>query len=390
MAENTMVDWQSIIRKSGFIQGSTKGDPYPTGLTMGGRYFATNPTLTDGQYSALNLDASGRVKCILDGVTINLGGDLQVDVSAFQNQAGDQKDAKVNGADILVVQTGTGTDASAMTSQIATYAAQTDKSQYTRITDGTQDGDIIVNSAAGDSTTKLGVASEVVDFDTSAGTDFTGAMGILGASATGAKPILVDSEGSIVNAKSFTLNDGRANNGAFYSTPTGAVTHAPLVILPLKYNGSTWDRDVSAQSLPNATGGAGVTLKSYGIGLGQSVSLMMGYDNTTDNNAYRAIKVDNQGRVVLSIPTTITGGTKTVTTAGVAEALGASTTIKSIYIRATSTNTGNIYVGGSDVSSANGIALAANDSVEIDIADLATVYIDSDVNGEGVGFTYFN
>lgn len=91
-----------------------------------------------------------------------------------------------------------------------------------------------------------------------------------------------------------------------------------------------------------------------------------------------------------AIPTTITGGTKTVTTAGVAESLGASTTIKSIYIRATSTNTGNIYVGGSGVSSANGIALAANDSVEIDIADLATVYIDSDINGEGVGFTYFN
>jgi len=46
MSENTYVDWQSIIRKSGFIQANTKGDPYPMGLVIGGRYNATNPTLT--------------------------------------------------------------------------------------------------------------------------------------------------------------------------------------------------------------------------------------------------------------------------------------------------------------------------------------------------------
>ena len=92
----------------------------------------------------------------------------------------------------------------------------------------------------------------------------------------------------------------------------------------------------------------------------------------------------------VAIPATIVGGTNDVTTAGTREALGASTVIKSVTIRAKATNTGNIYVGGVTVDSTNGIALAANDSVEIDIKNLATVYIDSSVNGEGVGFTYFN
>ena len=43
-----------------------------------------------------------------------------VDVYAFKNEAGTQKDAKVNGADILVMQTGSGTDATAMNKEIAT------------------------------------------------------------------------------------------------------------------------------------------------------------------------------------------------------------------------------------------------------------------------------
>lgn len=43
-----------------------------------------------------------------------------VDVYAFKNEAGTQKDAKVNGADILVMQTGSGNDATAMNKEIAT------------------------------------------------------------------------------------------------------------------------------------------------------------------------------------------------------------------------------------------------------------------------------
>ena len=87
-----------------------------------------------------------------------------------------------------------------------------------------------------------------------------------------------------------------------------------------------------------------------------------------------------------AVPTTITEGTKNVTTAGVAVALGTTLATKSIYIKANIGNTGNIYVGGSGTSSATGIPLAAGDDITLEIADRATVYLDADVNGEGVGY----
>ena len=89
-----------------------------------------------------------------------------------------------------------------------------------------------------------------------------------------------------------------------------------------------------------------------------------------------------------AIPTTLTGGELIVTTSGTALALGASLATKSIYIRAKSTNGGNVYVGDSavDATTSQQIILAANDTVTIPIANRATVYVDAAVNGEGVDY----
>ena len=70
----------------------------------------------------LRTNSSGELKAEISGVTFS--GD--VNVSAFKNQAGTEKDAKVNGADILVMQTGSGTDATTMTEEIATEATVSD------------------------------------------------------------------------------------------------------------------------------------------------------------------------------------------------------------------------------------------------------------------------
>jgi hypothetical protein len=68
-------------------------------------------------------------------------------------------------------------------------------------------------------------------------------------------------------------------------------------------------------------------------------------------------------------------------------ALGASTALKQgVTIKALSTNTGFIYVGGSTVSSLNGMSLLAEDFIFIPSSNLASIYIDSAVNGEGVCF----
>jgi hypothetical protein len=85
------------------------------------------------------------------------------------------------------------------------------------------------------------------------------------------------------------------------------------------------------------------------------------------------------------LPGVYTGNT-TVTTAGTRVPLAAAQAITSVTVKALSTNTGTIYVGGSGVSSSNGFALAKSESVSMDLADLSTVWIDSSVNGEGVTY----
>lgn len=89
-------------------------------------------------------------------------------------------------------------------------------------------------------------------------------------------------------------------------------------------------------------------------------------------------------------PYTIVGnGVTTVSTAGSAVQLSASSTpTGSITIRALSTNTGIIFVGSSSVSSANGFELSADEVVSLDLNNLNKVYLDCSVNGEGVSYIY--
>jgi hypothetical protein len=92
---------------------------------------------------------------------------------------------------------------------------------------------------------------------------------------------------------------------------------------------------------------------------------------------------------VTSMPqgATIYNGQKYVTTAGTQVALASSQAIThSVTIMAQSGNSGWIYIGSSSVSSSNGYILDAGDTVELKIANLATVYVDSSVNGEGVSY----
>lgn len=84
-------------------------------------------------------------------------------------------------------------------------------------------------------------------------------------------------------------------------------------------------------------------------------------------------------------------GTKSVTTAGTPEALSTdSNRVNIIYITANEDNTGYIYVGDStvDASANTGNVLAAGDIIIYEYERLNQIYLDSTVNGEGVGFTY--
>ncbi len=87
---------------------------------------------------------------------------------------------------------------------------------------------------------------------------------------------------------------------------------------------------------------------------------------------------------------TLVSGDKTVTAAGTAESLGASQRVRSITIVAKDNNTGRVYVGGSDVASTTNRGLQAGDVLTHTSAsgwlDLADVYVDVDVSGEGVDY----
>jgi len=113
----------------------------------------------------------------------------------------------------------------------------------------------------------------------------------------------------------------------------------------------------------------------------------MNYLTTEDG---KPIKKDNpldvQGTVQLSGSNVPLSGQKNVTAAGTQVALGATQEYKEINIIAKSTNTGNIYIGDSTVDSTNGAILPAGGFVTLPFVDIADVYIDSAVNGEGVSW----
>ena len=87
---------------------------------------------------------------------------------------------------------------------------------------------------------------------------------------------------------------------------------------------------------------------------------------------------------------TIISSAKTVAVAGTAEALSsASQRVKSVTIVAMSGNTGQVYLGGTDVASTTNGGLAPGDSMAIPAVswlDLKDIFVDVDTNGEGVDF----
>src|SRR3990167_2578127 len=124
--------------------------------------------------------------------------------------------------------------------------------------------------------------------------------------------------------------------------------------------------------------------------------IVVGVDGSANS---QFITVDSDGHLqfdVLSLIDTITGiahGIKTVTSAGTDEALAGSTSCKRVTIQAQTDNTGWVAVGTSGVdateATGNGVLLGAGDAFELEIDNLADVFIDVTVSGEGVRYTYF-
>ena len=63
---------------------------------------------------------------------------------------------------------------------------------------------------------------------------------------------------------------------------------------------------------------------------------------------------------------------------------------KHIDLMANLSNTGIIYVGGSSVTSSNGIALYPGDTYSLDIDDANKIYVLASVDGEDISFVVYN
>ena len=158
--------------------------------------------------------------------------------------------------------------------------------------------------------------------------------------------------------------------------PTGAATVANQ--LPDGHN----------VTIDNSTGAAAVNIQDGGnsITIDGTVTANLG---ATDNAVLDSIDTAVTSKYI----TGIGHGVKTVTTAGTDVALAGSTACKRVTIQAQTDNTGWIAVGATGVdateATGTGALLGAGDAFELEIDNLADVFIDSTVNGEGVRYTYF-
>lgn len=100
-----------------------------------------------------------------------------------------------------------------------------------------------------------------------------------------------------------------------------------------------------------------------------------------DNN------IGNVDVATVAIPTTFYMGQNAITTAGAEEALASSQALLSgVTVKALHANTGMIYVGTNPVTSTTGFVLDAGEQIFIEVDNLADVYVDCSVSGEGVSF----
>lgn len=107
------------------------------------------------------------------------------------------------------------------------------------------------------------------------------------------------------------------------------------------------------------------------------------------NVSLTSTKVTIDNSVTSAIAATLGNGSKNVTTTGSSVQLTAtSTTIRWVEVIAKEANTDTVWVGGSTVAAGSGLPIVSLQSAFLEVSNLTSVWIDSEVNGEGVTFIY--
>jgi len=134
---------------------------------------------------------------------------------------------------------------------------------------------------------------------------------------------------------------------------------------------------------------AGESVQVAGGTEAKSIRVTIANDSTgllsVDDNG-GSLTID--GSVTLLPLSSCAAGKTTATTAGTTAVLAGSTSISSVTIKALTSNTGIICIGGSSVTTAAGFQLSPGDAVSLDVDNLADVYLNAFVSGEGVTYIY--
>jgi hypothetical protein len=135
------------------------------------------------------------------------------------------------------------------------------------------------------------------------------------------------------------------------------------------------------------------TVNQTGMPTSAITAVMVAWDDATGTWKPVQVNANGQANVAANHATTGIGhGVKTVAAAGTDEALAASTPAKWVMIQAQTDNTGRVAIGATGVdatiATGNGIALAAGEIATLPCDNLADLFIDATVTGDGVRYTY--
>lgn len=419
-----------------------------TGTLAIGRYNLVAPTLTDGELYGLQLDSSGNLK-----VTGSLSVGGTTDNSAFTAGTSTGTPAMGFYHSTIDTVTDGRAAAVAITSKRAQHSNLRDSSGNEVGVTANTNTVYGLNTTIPDTTTSGNITSTqsvtlAVNGQATVGIQvtgtWTGTIAVEGSvdgvnynstsAAFLANGQLVGNitsnavyQANLSGLVSFRLRGNTVNSGTAVVTMRGNATSAMVMLDNSIPAGSATIGAVSQAGTwsVTATQGTATNLKTQaenyqgGTAVGTANPLQVSLANTGANAT--ALKVDGTGgsfpvsgtvtvqqatasslnatvvgtgtfavQNTPTAPTTIFDGKTTVTTAGTRVALASSQAVQSVTIKALSTNTGIIYVGNSSVSSSNGFQLSAGDSISMDISNLATVFLDSVNNGEGVTYLGVN
>lgn len=233
--------------------------------------------------------------------------------------------------------------------------------------------------------TTLGVTTDDAASSTAAETTTARTVAAL---LKGIKNILV-----LLNAKQVSgtdIGDVTVNNAAgdgVYVRPGTSAEFAVSVAASKIADGADATQGITtgAAVITDAAG----TVQQYLRGLVKLIASKINIGTIDTVSAVTALPLPSGAATAAlqAAPATIVYGKTTVTTAGTEVALGTTAALtRGVWVKALGTNTGAIYVGLDPVTSLTGYELYAGQSVFLEVADRATVFIDSAVNGEGVTY----